>query len=250
MKDGFQINEISKFFNVPASTLRYWEEMGVLAAKKNPENGYRIYTVSDLMTISDILFYKNLGIPLKKIRDMEKMDLQAHQDLCVQQAKTIRQQQLALEQRMKKLQFHIEALEMICKLQERPYTEEKVDADCIVPFELIEIEKLKRYIQNPYVYSRVQHSSCMEQEQRGLSVTCSRKEVENYKNTLWKNNGGKYVVCLMKEEIADGYPNDLFIHLAEIQRIYKTGYVISRFLTCAQENGKTYDFYKTYIEIL
>ena len=68
MKDGFQINEISKFFNVPASTLRYWEEMGVLAAKKNPENGYRIYTVSDLMTISDILFYKNLGIPLKKIR--------------------------------------------------------------------------------------------------------------------------------------------------------------------------------------
>lgn len=55
MKDGFQINEISKFFNVPASTLRYWEEMGVLAAKKNPENGYRIYTVSDLMTISDIL---------------------------------------------------------------------------------------------------------------------------------------------------------------------------------------------------
>ena len=145
----------------------------MLAAKKNPENGYRIYTVSDLMTISDILFYKNLGIPLKKIRDMEKMDLQAHQDLCVQQAKTIRQQQLALEQ------FHIEALEMICKLQERPYTEEKVDADCIVPFELIEIEKLKRYIQNPYVYSRVQHSSCMEQEQRGLSVTCSRKEVEN-----------------------------------------------------------------------
>ena len=79
MKDGFQINEISKFFNVPASTLRYWEEMGVLAAKKNPENGYRIYTVSDLMTISDILFYKNLGIPLKKIRDMEKMDLQAQQ---------------------------------------------------------------------------------------------------------------------------------------------------------------------------
>ena len=174
-------------------------------------------------------FYKILGIPLKKIRDMEKMDLQAHQDLCVQQAKTIRQQQLALEQRMKKLQFHIEALEMICKLQERPYTEEKVDADCIVPFELIEIEKLKRYIQNPYVYSRVQHSSCMEQEQRGLSVTCSRKEVENYKNTLWKNNGGKYVVCLMKEEIADGYPNDLEIHLAEIQRIYKTGYVISAF---------------------
>lgn len=75
------------------------------------------------------------------------------------------------------------------------------------------------------------------------------KKLRITKYTL-ENNGGKYVVCLMKEEIADGYPNDLEIHLAEIQRIYKTGYVISRFLTCAQENGKTYDFYKTYIEIL
>ena len=126
MKDGFQINEISKFFNVPASTLRYWEEMGVLAAKKNPENGYRIYTVSDLMTISDILFYKNLGIPLKKIRDMEKWICRHIRIWTCNKQKTIRQQQLALEQRMKKLQFHIEALEMICKLQERPYTEEKL----------------------------------------------------------------------------------------------------------------------------
>ena len=127
---------------------------GWLAAKKNPENGYRIYTVSDLMTISDILFYKNLGIPLKKIRDMEKMDLQAHQDLCVQQAKTIRQQQLALEQRMKKLQFHIEALEMICKLQERPYTEEKVDADCIVPFELIRNRETEKNIFKTHTFIR------------------------------------------------------------------------------------------------
>lgn len=82
MKDGFQINEISKFFNVPASTLRYWEEMGVLAAKKNPENGYRIYTVSDLMTISDILFYKNLGIPLKKFGTWRKW-ICRHIRICV-----------------------------------------------------------------------------------------------------------------------------------------------------------------------
>ena len=26
--------------------------------------------------------------------------------------------------------------------------------------------------------------------------------------------------------------------------------IISRFLLCAQENGKTYDFYKTFVEII
>lgn len=30
----FQIGEISKFFDVPASTLRFWEESGVLIPQK------------------------------------------------------------------------------------------------------------------------------------------------------------------------------------------------------------------------
>ena len=69
-------------------------------------------------------------------------------------------------------------------------------------------------------------------------------------NTLWEKGLGRYIVCLMKEEIAPGYPNNLSEHLATVQKKYQTGYVISRFLACAQENGRTYDFYKTYIEIM
>ena len=246
----FQIGEISKFFDIPASTLRFWEESGVLIPEKNPENQYRVYTVSDLMTISDILFYKSLGIPLKQIRAMEQMGIQSHQDICQQQMETLRQQQIALEQRMEKLRYHMKALDTICQLQQNPYEEVEIDTDCIVPFELIEIEKLKQYINNPYLYSRVQHSSHIEQEHRGLSITYRQKEQENYQNTLWEKGPSRYVVCLMKEEIAPGYPNDLSEHLAAVQKKYQTGYVISRFLACAQENGKTYDFYKTYIEVV
>lgn len=246
----FQIGEISKFFDIPASTLRFWEESGVLIPEKNPENQYRVYTVSDLMTISDILFYKSLGIPLKQIRAMEQMGIQSHQDICQQQMETLRQQQIALEQRMEKLRYHMKALDTICQLQQNPYEEVEIDTDCIVPFELIEIEKLKQYINNPYLYSRVQHSSHIEQEHRGLSITYRQKEQENYQNTLWEKGPSRYVVCLMKEEIAPGYPNDLSEHLAAVQKKYQTGYVIGRFLACAQENGKTYDFYKTYIEII
>lgn len=246
----FQIGEISKFFDIPASTLRFWEESGVLIPEKNPQNQYRVYTVSDLMTISDILFYKSLGIPLNQIRDMEKMGLQSHQDICLQQMEMLHQQQTVLEQRMQKLQYHMEALNTICKLQENPYKEVEIDTDCIVPFELIEIEKLKQYINNPYLYSRVQHSSHIEQEHRGLSITSLQKEQENYMNTLWEKGSGRYVVCLMREKIASGFPNDLSAHLATVQKKYQTGYVISRFLACAQENGRTYDFYKTYIEII
>lgn len=54
---NFQIGEIARFFDVPASTLRYWEDKGVLHPKKGIENHYREYTVEDLMTISDVIFY-------------------------------------------------------------------------------------------------------------------------------------------------------------------------------------------------
>lgn len=39
-------------FDVPASALRYWEDMGVLNPLKDSENHYRDYTMEGLMTIS------------------------------------------------------------------------------------------------------------------------------------------------------------------------------------------------------
>lgn len=72
-----------------------------------------------------------------------------------------------------------------------------------------------RYIENPYLYSRVQHSSDPTEEQRGLT-----------------------------------FPNDLAMHLTNIQQKYTTGDIISRFLLRAQEDEKTYDYYKTFVEII
>ena len=50
--------------------------------------------------------------------------------------------------------------------------------------------------------------------------------------------------------MTEGFPNNLHEHLSRIQKSYRTGAIISRFLLCAQENGKTYDFYKTFVEII
>lgn len=250
MERTFPIGQIARYFDIAPSTLRYWEDIGVLAPQKNTENGYREYRISDLMTISDILFYQSLGIPLKQIRNMDRMELAAHEIICAQQMETLHHQQLALERRIRKLQYHMAALETIRHLQSQPYEITTIDLDCIVPFELVEIDKLKQYIENPRLYSRVQHSTALTRERRGLSITLAQKNQEGYGQTLWENHGGRYMVCLMREKIAPGFPNDLANHLALVQAQYDTGAVISRFLTCAQENGKSYDFYQTYIELL
>ena len=207
MEHTFPIGQIANYFDIAPSTLRYWEEVGVVTPQKNSKNGYREYSVSDLMIISDVLFYQSLGIPLKQIRNMHRMELSSHEGICAQQMKTLHQQRSALKRRIRKLQYHMAALDTIRHLQEHPYQITAIDLECIVPFELVEIEKLKQYIENPRLYSRVQHSDHLDEEHRGLSITQAQKDREGYTHTLWENRGGRYVTFLMREEIAPGFPS-------------------------------------------
>lgn len=155
MKGNFQIGEIAQFFHLPASTLRYWEDRGVITPQKNENNQYRTYTVSDLMTISDIIFYKSLGIPLKKIREMEKTTPTGQKQIFEQKMQALLDEQQQLLSRMEKLRHHIEAVQTLEALKQTVYQETDIDTDCIVSFDLIEQDKLLRYIENPYLYSRV-----------------------------------------------------------------------------------------------
>ena len=248
----FQIGEISNFFDIPASTLRYWEDMGVLTPAKDQINNYREYTVEDLMSISDVIFYKNLGLSLKNICQMESTTPEQHYHLFKEKIAGLQQQQIALEHRMEKLRCHMQAIQILRELRENPYQETDIDTDCIASFELIERDKLRRYIENPYLYSRVQHSENMKKEQRGITILRSQFSEELQESQIiWeKKNNNRYITFLMKEETTEGFPNDLIRQLQLIQQKYRTGAVISRFLVCAQEEGKIYDFYKTFVEII
>lgn len=246
----FQIGEISQFFDVPASTLRYWEDKGILHPEKQSENHYREYSIEDLMTISDVIFYKNLGLQLKEIRDMDRLTPVQHGQLFAEKLSELEQQQKLLTHRMEKLRRHIRAVKILEELKNDPYQESGIDTDCIVSFDLIEREKLCQYIEDPYLYSRVQHSQTLPKEQRGITVSSDMAVSFPETSILWKKETNRYLTFLMKEEITAGFPNDLPCHLAQIQKTHRTGSIISRFLLCAQEHGRTYDFYKTFVEIL
>ena len=54
--------KISKFLNVPATTLRYWERIGLLDVPRS-ENNYREYDENTIIYIQDLNFYNNyLGV--------------------------------------------------------------------------------------------------------------------------------------------------------------------------------------------
>lgn len=87
IKQSFSIGEIAELLNIPTSTLRFWEKKGLFSIPKS-DNRYRMYSYLDLIQIADIIFYRNLGVPVNEVSEFancstEKYDqylleIQAH----------------------------------------------------------------------------------------------------------------------------------------------------------------------------
>ena len=51
LKDYLTVGEAARLLGVSASTLRNWDKMGKLHARRHPINGYRLYSREELETV-------------------------------------------------------------------------------------------------------------------------------------------------------------------------------------------------------
>lgn len=65
-----KINEVEKLSGIPKKNIRFYEEEGLLAPKRNSENGYRDYGEEDIAALQRIKFFRKLGVPIEEIRQM------------------------------------------------------------------------------------------------------------------------------------------------------------------------------------
>lgn len=64
---AYTIKEIARLANVSTRTIRYYGELGLLPPASIGENGYRYYSRQSLLTLQQILFFRELEVPLKEI---------------------------------------------------------------------------------------------------------------------------------------------------------------------------------------
>ncbi|BDQ38110.1 MerR family transcriptional regulator [Pseudodesulfovibrio nedwellii] len=70
MKIRFSTGEMAKHFGISKQTLIYYDTIGLFRPRwTNEETGYRSYSIEQNEILDTILALKNLGMPLKKIRD-------------------------------------------------------------------------------------------------------------------------------------------------------------------------------------
>ncbi|KQU60807.1 MerR family transcriptional regulator [Rossellomorea marisflavi] len=73
MKDQFTIGQMSKLYDIPVKTLRYYDEIGLFTPyHTDGETGYRYYRAEQFQQLDMISFLKSLGVPLKEIK--QKME--------------------------------------------------------------------------------------------------------------------------------------------------------------------------------
>ena len=71
MKDRLSIKEFSELSNIDASTLRYWDDIGLFSPTcRDSDNNYRYYSPLQVIVVDFITVLRSLGVPLKTIKEM------------------------------------------------------------------------------------------------------------------------------------------------------------------------------------
>jgi DNA-binding transcriptional MerR regulator len=65
-----RVKEVADLVGISVRTLHHYDEIGLLVPDQVTESGYRIYSDENLATLQQILFFKELGFPLKKIKEI------------------------------------------------------------------------------------------------------------------------------------------------------------------------------------
>ena len=64
----YSIKELADLAGTTTRTLRYYDQLDLLAPARIGDNGYRYYDRGNLFTLQQILFFRELDVPLKEIR--------------------------------------------------------------------------------------------------------------------------------------------------------------------------------------
>jgi DNA-binding transcriptional MerR regulator len=67
---AYTVRQVARLSGVSVRTLHFYDEVGLLKPAYQAANGYRFYEEPQLLTLQQILFYRELGFELKQIREI------------------------------------------------------------------------------------------------------------------------------------------------------------------------------------
>lgn len=108
-KTLFPIGEVSKLFHISISSLRHYENIGLLTPEYiAPESGYRYYGPSQFEVLNTIRYLRALDMPLSQIEDfLQNRDIGRIEEKLRQQKEAVLQKQRELKRIERKIDHRL-----------------------------------------------------------------------------------------------------------------------------------------------
>lgn len=265
MDEQWTIGEVATLFNVSTDTLRYYEKKGLLTTAKSKDNGYRLYSYDDIVVLMDILFFRNMELPLKEIkRVITDLDIGDIRQLLLQNQRIVekRMQELnRLQQRICRAAFQYAlCMELVGKYQfvAPPQFQYKLISGH--PEDLVAM--LGKYEQEDWMNDRIQYMLCLSKEdllsrpgfeaaRLGIGVGEENLHVlqEAERQELSSFEDGEYLYTVVGTSYTEGENtmlNDALRYLKERGRSV-AGPMVGRYLASAHKNNL--DYYEIWIAL-
>ena len=249
MNETFSIGEAAKFLNLPTSTIRYWDSIGLLTNSRNEANDYRTFTYDDLFALYDVKFIRSLGLSTKDVQGIYR--------------KSAKEVYEVLEQTEKRLAEEIERLKgEMAQIEQRKRHLSSTGFDLTGTHDLkIDFTKMVRadldenFTARKYLEKNCNSGIIWQQKGQSLEyVFCigTSFEDEIEEEILWEYNSAfDYQPVIIEVDPADNDRNNL---QEVVRTLTAKGYdiqqVIGEFLVRKQyEHTSDKEYYLSWIEI-
>lgn len=111
-KGLFSIGEVSKLFHISVSSLRHYENVGLIHPEyTSPDTGYSYYGTEQFEVLNTIRYLRALDIPLAEIEDfLKNRDISNIEEKLVQQKKIVLEKQKELKRIEQKISHRLNSL--------------------------------------------------------------------------------------------------------------------------------------------
>lgn len=111
-KGLFSIGEVSKLFHISVSSLRHYENVGLLHPEfTSPDTGYRYYGTEQFEALNTIRYLRALDMPLAEIEDfLKNKDISNIEEKLIQQKKLVLEKQQELKRIEQKINHRLNVL--------------------------------------------------------------------------------------------------------------------------------------------
>lgn len=247
----YSIGEIAKLFKLPASTIRYWEEKEIFKTKRNDENDYREFDIQTAIELLDVVFYRNLNVPIKKMKRLNRLSPEAIYSILQDTESQVQQELAELQRKLTGIAGRKQQLENLFTLKDNSYQKEPLHLEKIVAFDMYNPKDIQVQLAGPTNFVLFKKHPSVTEFQMGLAVPF---DYDNGNTVLWRNqqeDNKTYLTCLLEtnSDNLDAYNYQL--HEAALNKMgYQVEQIIAPYLaTAANDHEDSVDYYKAWLEV-